>query len=236
MKLVLKTNEGLIQKKIDNYNLKQEKIKKLQLKQEERKKQELLELSMRRKDKEEKNILTKQKNEELIMNRRKKLIEKFSHSEERIKKQKEDNDKELTNKHLLAAMKREDTLDNLERFEKMREVKRLNQIKKIKQRNEQIENFHNEKERIKSTKKKLGTDLTLRKKSLKSKVSDILMNGKYKSKEDIYKQVFNEDELNTLEQNNVINTNINKNGATMNNTRNEEGFFVTQPNNINTDN
>ena len=233
IKLVLKTNEGLIQKKIDNYNLKQEKIKKLQLEQEERKKKEIIELSLKRKEKEEKNILTKQKNEELIINKRKKLLEKFTNTAERIKKQKEENDKELINKNLLAAMKREDTIDNLERFEKMKEIKRLNQVKKIEQKNEQLENFHSERERIKSTKKQLSTNLTLRKKTLKSKVSSILLTGKYKSKEDIYKQVFNEDELNTLGQNNdkknIINT-------TMNNTKNDEGFFLTQPNNIINDN
>ena len=162
------------------------------------------------------------------MDRRKKLIEKFSYSAEKIRKKKEDNDKELINKHLLAAIKREDTLDNLRRFEKLREIKRLNQIKKIKQRTEKFENFHNEKERIKSTKKQLGTDLTLRKKSLRDKVSSILNSGKYKSKEDIYKKVFNEEELNAIGQN----INENKKATTMNNTRNDEEFFLTQPNKV----
>ena len=129
-------------------------------------------------------------------------------------------------------MKREDTLNNLERFEKMKEIKRLNQVKKIEKRTEQLESFHNKRERIKSTKKQLGTNLTLRKKALKSKVSSILLTGKYKSKEDIYKQVFNEDELNLLTQNNDK-----KNfSTTMNNIENDDGFFLTQQNNIINDN
>ena len=226
LKIVLKTNEELIQKKIDDYNIKQEKIKQLQLEHEERKKKELYELSQKRKEKEEKNILTRQKNAEIIMNRRKKLMEKFSNSAEKIKKQKEDNDKEITNRHLLAAMKREDTFENLQRFENLRELKRKNQVKKIEKRAEKFEYFHNQKERIKSTKKQLGTDLTLRKRLLKDKVSSILFSGKYTSKEDIYKKVFNEDELQTLGQNEK------KKAISMNNTKNEEGFFVTQPNNI----
>ena len=160
------------------------------------------------------------------MNRRRKLIEKFSHSEEKIKKKKEDNDKELINKHLLAAMKREDTLDNLRRFEKLREIKRLNQVKKINQRKEKFEIFHNEKEKIKTTKKQLGADLTLRKKSLRDKVTSILNSGKYKSKEDIYKKVFNEDELNAIGQT----INESKKETTMNNTKNDD-FFLTQTNN-----
>ena len=119
-------------------------------------------------------------------------------------------------------------MDNLRRFEKLREIKRLNQVKKIKQRTEKFENFNNEKERIKSTKKQLGRDLSLRKKSLRDKVSSILNSGKYKSKEDIYKIVFNEEELNTIGQN----INENKKAITMNNTRNDEGLFLTQPNNV----
>ena len=166
------------------------------------------------------------------MNRRKQLIEKFSHSEEKIKKQKDENEKEITNKYLLAAMKREDTLDNLHRFEKLKEIKRLNQLEKMKQKSERFESFHNEKERIKSTKKQLGTNLTLRKKTLKDKVSSILNTGKYSSKEDIYKKVFNEEELNTIGKNNVKENNENKKANTMNNTKNDEGFFLTQPNNV----
>ena len=165
------------------------------------------------------------------MNKRKKLIEKFSHSEERIKKQKENIDKEIINKHLLAAMKREDTLENLVRNENRREIKRLNQIQKINVKTEKFANFHNEKERIKSAKKKLGKDLTLRKKTLKDKVSSILNSGKYTSKEDIYKKVFNEDELNTINNNNE-NNNDKKKANTMNNTKHDDEFFITQPNNI----
>ena len=41
--------------------------------------------------------MTKRKNELLIQQRRDKLIEKYTQSEEKIKKQKEDNDKVLMN-------------------------------------------------------------------------------------------------------------------------------------------
>ena len=216
-------------------------MKQLQLEQEEKKKKELYMISLKRKEKEDKNLSTKQKIAELIINRRQKLLEKFSNSAEKIKKQKEDNSKQLANKYLLAAMKREDTLDNLERFEKMREIKRNNRAREIQERIEKIKSIHNEKERIKSTKKQMGVNLTLRKRQLKDIVSDIINNGKYKSKEDIYKKVFNDDELYTLGKNNNGNVTENniidkKNDTTMNNTKNGETFFVTQPNNITTEN
>ena len=79
-------------------------------------------------------------------------------------------------------------------------------------------------------------NLTLRKKTLKDKVSSILNAGKYSSKADIYKKVFNEEELNALGQNNMIEINDKKKANTMNNTKNDEGFFLTQPNNITTEN
>jgi hypothetical protein len=235
IKLVLKNNEELIQRKIDEYNKKQEKIKQLQLEQEEKKKKELFMISLRRKEKEDKNLSTKLKNAEIIIKRKQKLLEKFSSSEERIKKQKEENSKQLTDKYLLAAMKREDTLVNLQRFEKMREIKRNNRAKEIEERNEKLKNIHYEREKIKSAKKQMGVNLTLRKRKLKDIVTDIINNGKYKSKEDIYKKVFNDDELYTLGQNTRVNVTENnvekKNDVTMNDTKNET-FFLTQPNNI----
>ena len=62
--------------------------------------------------------MTKRKNELMMQERRDKLIKKYTQSEEKIKKQKEDNDKELMNKFLTAAMKREDTAENLSRYER----------------------------------------------------------------------------------------------------------------------
>ena len=41
-----------------------------------------------------------------------------------LKKQKEDNDKLLMNKYLLAAIKRDDTAENLSRYERMQELVR----------------------------------------------------------------------------------------------------------------
>lgn len=53
------------------------------MEQEERRKKEAIEISLKRKEKEEKNLATKQKNEELIIERRKRLIEKYTQSEEK---------------------------------------------------------------------------------------------------------------------------------------------------------
>ena len=50
------------------------------------------------------------------------------------KKQKDENDKELLNKYLTVAMKREDTVNNLERFERQQEFEREQKIDRIKKK------------------------------------------------------------------------------------------------------
>ena len=67
-------------------------------------------------------MATKKKNELMIQQRRDKLLEKYTQNEEKIKKQKEDNDKMLMTKHLLAAIKRDDTTENLSRYERQQEL------------------------------------------------------------------------------------------------------------------
>ena len=55
------------------------------------------------------------------------------------------------------------------------------------------------KERINKEKIMMGTKLTERKKLLLDKDQKILSSGNYKNKEDIYKKVFNDDELKALD-------------------------------------
>ena len=126
-------------------------------------------------------MLTKQKNEDLIMERRKKLIEKYTQSEEKIKKQKEDNDKDLMNKYLAAAMKREDTAENLSRYERQQELERQKKVEKIEKRNEKMADMQREKQKINNQKRTLGNNLAERKKLLLDKVSVILTKGNYAS-------------------------------------------------------
>ena len=179
------------------------------------------------------------------MERRKKLIEKYTQSEEKIKKQKEENDKDLMNKYLTAAMKREDTIENLTRYERQQELERQKKIKKIELRDVKMADMQKEKEKINNQKRTLGNNLAERKKLLLDKVSSILSSGHYKSKEDIYKKVFNDDELQTLgyDMNKTINStksNVDKKKESSKKVndinRNDDGFFLTQGNNINNEN
>ena len=157
------------------------------------------------------------------MKEEKKLIEKYTQSEEKIKKQKEDNDKNFMNKHLMNAIKREDTTENLNRYERKQELERQKKVQQLEERNERLEDMQREKERINKEKIIMGANLAERKKLLLDKVSNILSSGNYKNKEDIYKKVFNDDELQTLGYT-ENNTNNNEKKKTANN--NKAFFFM----------
>jgi hypothetical protein len=96
------------------------------------------------------------------------------------------------------------------------------------------------KEKINNQKRTLGNNLAERKKLLLDKVSSILSTGHYKTKEDIYKKVFNDDELQTLGYNpnktiNTVNSNNERkkeSSKNVDNDKDNDGFFLTQGNNV----
>ena len=150
------------------------------------------------------------------------------------------------NKYLMAAMKREDTAENLTRYERQQELERQKKIKKIESRNEKMLDMQREKEKINNQKITLGNNLTERKRLLMNKVSNILTTGHFKTKEDIYRKVFNDEELQILgyDKNKTINrnksTNYKKKESTKqiidSNKNDDDGFFLTQGNGINNNN
>ena len=103
--------------------------------------------------------MTKKKNELLIQQRREQLIKKYTLNEEKIKKQKEDNDKVLMNKYLLSALKRDDTAENLSRYERQQELGRKLKVQKIEQINQKMLNMQKEIEKISKQKIKIGMNM-----------------------------------------------------------------------------
>ena len=156
------------------------------------------------------------------MKRRKKILERYAYSQEKIRKHKQELDKQFEENQLLAAMKREDTLENLRRNQNLKEFIKLNKLKKIENRKLKLENIQNEKEKIKNTKRFFGENLAMRRKLLKDKVTNILTSGKFNSKEEIYKKIFNNDELQTLGQAITEGNEDKKISQTMNQIKNDD--------------
>ena len=162
----------------------------------------------------------------MIEERRKKILDKYLETEERIKKQKAENDKEMLNKHLTIAMKREDTINNLERFEMQQEYERQRKINKLLKRDKKLSNLRNQKNEISNKKKELSKQLSNRKKELIGKANIILSSGEYNNVDEIFKKVFNEEELNIIYNKN--NSEEKRDISVKNNEDKKDGFFTTQ--------
>ena len=134
----------------------------------------------------------------MVEKRRQKILDKYLQTEERIKKQKDENSKDLLNKYLTVAMKREDTVNNLERFERQKEFEREQKIDKLKQKDKRLSEIKKQKTEINIRKKQLNKSLSNRKKELVGKANNILTSGEYNNIDEIYKRVFNNDELNVI--------------------------------------
>ena len=210
-----------MKKKLDNYNNKQEKIKQLKEEQDEKKKNDALLMTEKRKEKEYKNHLIKLKNDDLIEQRRIKLMDKYCRSEEKIKKQKKENEKRICQKYLEIAIKREDTSTNLIRCERQNELIRQLKLVSIDKRKEILNEIQKKKEEINNKKIEFSQNIVKRKSELLKKVKIILTNGNFKSKDDIYKQVFNEEELGFIGKPGNKNMKANK-------TSDYDTFFLTQ--------
>ena len=136
-------------------------------------------------------------------------------------------------------MKREDADVNLNRHERQQELERLKKVEMIELRDERMIEIKRQKEEINNQKKELSTNLAKRKKALLDKVNGILLSGDYRTKEDIYKRVFNDEELKILgyfdkDNDENIETKKNKTCANFhhNNQKDKDMFFLTQGGNI----
>ena len=151
---------------------------------------------------------------------------KYLKSEEKIKKQKKENEKKISEKFLELAIKREDTCKNLIRHERQQELERQKKLNFIDKRNERWIELQKQKDEINFQKKILSQNVSKRKIELLKKVRNILTSGNFQSKDDIYKKVFNDEELDMfmdVKHKKLINKNIKIKSEDYGN-----DFFLTQ--------
>ena len=145
----------------------------------------------------------------------------------------------LSEKFFEIAIKREDTSNNLTRYERQQELERQRKINSLEQRDQRLREVQRQKEQINNKKRELSQNVIKRKTELLKKVGRILAEGNYKSKDDIYFQVFNNEELGLLgktrdnfaEYNNNIKSKSKskiKFNKKMNKTEDKDTFFLTQ--------
>ena len=153
-------------------------------------------------------------------------MNKYYLSEEKIKKQKKENEKKLSQKFLQIAIKREDTSQILIRNERQKELRRQKKVESLEKRDEKLQEIQRQKNEINNIKRELGQNIQKRKSELLKKVKTILALGNFKSKDDIYQKVFNREELDLLgKKGKKSNNSVNK----LNKTQvNSDTFFLTQ--------
>ena len=124
-------------------------------------------------------------------------------------------------------MKREDTISNLERFERQQEFERQRKINRLIKREKKLSDLQRQKTEISTKKKELSKNLSNRKKVLIVKDNNILQSGDYNNVDEIFKKVFNEDELNAIYSKNEENKNEEYNFDDQNKDDKRQ-FFTTQ--------
>ena len=112
-------------------------------------------------------------------------------------------------------------------FERQKEFEREQKIDKLKKKDKRLSEIKRQKTEINIKKKELNKSLSNRKKELVGKANNILSSGEYNNVDEIFKKVFNEDELNAVYSKNEENKNEEYNFDDQN--KDDKGqFFTTQ--------
>ena len=136
---VIKRNDEIIQKRIEDYNKKQELIKERQKERDYQISKELKEKHYRLLEKEKKCIETRKKNEKNIEENRQKILDKINSNEDKIKLQKEYNNKISMERYIEEIMRKEDIETNIREKERAQEFLRVKKLIEIEQKKKRID-------------------------------------------------------------------------------------------------
>ena len=108
---------------------------------------------------------------------------------------KKKNKKKLEEKLTQKAMRQEDNEANIARYNAQLEYKKQLKLEQIEQRQRRVAEMQRQKIEINELKRQQQEELRSRKAKMLIEVNQLLKSGEYKTREDIYKRVFNDDEL-----------------------------------------
>ena len=191
---ILKKNDELILKRVEEYNKKQEKILERQKihEEENKKKMEKKHLELCEKEKRCKETLLR--NEKIIELNRLELINKINSNQEKILKQKEKNIRGTQERFVEQAMRKEDIEDNLRMKERAKEFVRMKKLEEMEEKSKRAENVKMQKLRIYEERRKMNRSLEKDKENLLMKFNELMSQRGVKSKEEVMKQLFDGEE------------------------------------------
>ena len=190
---VLKRNDELIQKRIETYNDKQKKIKERQRERDVILQQQMKDKRIKLHEKERKCIEARQRNERLIEEDRKKILLKIALSENKIQKQKDINNRLYMERYIESAIRKDDIEENILEKEKAMEFKRLQRLYEIEEKNKRVEDMKVQKMELYEQRRKMNRDMQKHKEKMLGKFDYLMKNAKMKGKDEIMKELFNED-------------------------------------------
>ena len=191
---ILKKNDELILKRVEEYNKKQEKIMERQKMQEEENKKKLEKKHLELCEKEKRCIETRLRNEKIIERYRQDLINKINSNQEKIIKQKEKNVRGNQERLIEQAMRQEDIEDNLRMKERAKEFVRMKKLEEMEEKSRRAENIKMQKMRIYEERRKMNRSLEKDKENLLMKFNELMSQRGEKSKEQVMKQLFEGEE------------------------------------------
>ena len=179
--------------------LKQQEREKAKALHEQLKLQEMKQKKLEQEIKEMKIKEIRIKNEELLKQRREQLTKKYEINAINVEKQIKLNQDIRNTKLIEQKLKQEEINENIARIEKQKEYEKNQKIKQMKEREQRLQKIKEEKSQIAKAKRKLQDELTHKKQDALIKLKQVFIKGNYTDQNDIYQQVFEEDDLKELE-------------------------------------
>ena len=165
----------------------------IQQRQELRHQKEILTIEEEIKKREYKNrkLLQSRSNHEKLLEQNKlKLLTKIENNEERIKRQKYEQEQEKQKKYNKIYMMREDRKDRVIRNEKIKSFERKLKMDQINNRMEKIEEMKKERYLLDEQRKKMEAEINNRKSIMLNRLSQIIRSDEYYTRDEIIDYVF----------------------------------------------
>lgn len=195
--------EQIIEKKLDKFNKKQKNIEMHQEYNKIKKQQEILKSKQKQEEKEKKNFEIKEKLQKLMDQKKLKVLRKFRDIDLNIEKQKEINQHKIKAESFRNAEKKMDVDESIKELQLKSDFKNQLILSNIFNKQKKAENFKHIKFNLNQQKIKYRDHLKNKRFFLLSKVKNILDQYKHYDNDEIYKLVFDEDELKILNESNV---------------------------------
>ena len=178
---------------------KQQEREKAKALYEQIKLEEMKQKKLEQEIREKKSREVRMKNEELMKKKREELNEKYKNNAINIEKQIKLNQDIRNKKMIEQKFRQEEINENIARMEKQREYEKNKKIKQMRDREQRLQKIRDEKYQIAKAKRKLQDELSHKKQDMLIKLKQVFKKGTYTDQNDIYQQVFEEDDLKELE-------------------------------------